>query len=77
MDSFSTEPCSTVGSESDCRSKGRYFDPYPIKYFHTFVEIDHEIISKVILLPTNSRRVVVSEKNVQEVMVNCSGKKVS
>ena len=30
---------------------------------HTFVEIDHEIISKVILLPTaGSRRVVVSYK---------------
>ena len=41
---------------------------------HTFVEIDHEIISRVILLPsTDSRRVVVSYKRkyVQEVLVNC------
>ena len=38
---------------------------------HTFVEIDHEIISTVILLP--SRRVVVSYKRkyVHEVLVNC------
>ena len=32
---------------SDCRSRGREFDPGPV---HTFVEIDHEIISTVILL---------------------------
>ena len=41
---------------------------------HTFAEIDHEIISKVILLPSaDSRRVVVSYKRkyVQEVLVNC------
>ena len=42
---------------------------------HTFVEIDHEIISTVILLyPLNkSRRVVVSYKRkyVHEVLVNC------
>ena len=42
---------------------------------HTFVEIDHEIISMVILpLPLNlSRRIVVSykQKYVQEVLVNC------
>ena len=40
----------------------------------TFVEIDHEIISVVILLPSaNSRRVVVSYKRkyVHEVLVNC------
>ena len=39
---------------------------------HTFVEIDHEIISTVILLPsTYSRRVVVSYKRkyVHEVLV--------
>ena len=41
---------------------------------HTFVEIDHEIISTAILLPsTDSRRVVVSNKrkHVHEVLVNC------
>ena len=51
--------------------------------FHTFVEIDHEIISTVIIFPpVDSRRVVVSYKRkyVQEVLVNllyqaCAGKK--
>ena len=41
---------------------------------HTLVEIDHEIISTVILLPSaDSRRAVVSNKQkyVQEVLVNC------
>ena len=41
---------------------------------HTFVEIDHEIISTAILLPsTDSRRVFVSYKRkyVHEVLVNC------
>ena len=35
--------------ESDCRSRGREFDP---GRSYTFVEIDHEIISMVILLPS-------------------------
>ena len=41
---------------------------------HTFMEIDHEIISTVIVLPsTDLRRVVVSYKRkyVHEVLVNC------
>ena len=41
---------------------------------HTFVEIDDEIISTVILLPsTDSSRVVVSYKRkyVHKVLVNC------
>ena len=41
---------------------------------HPFMEIDHEIISTAILLPsTDSRRVVVSYKRkyVHEVLVNC------
>ena len=41
---------------------------------HTFMEIDHGIISTVILLPSvDSRRVVVSYKRkyVHEVLVNC------
>ena len=43
---------------------------------HTFVEIDHEIISTVILLPSaDSRRVVVSykQKYVHEVLINLMG----
>ena len=50
-----TGPCSAVGNvsgnryESDCRSRGREFDPGPVPYF---VEIDHEIISTLILLPS-------------------------
>ena len=42
--------------------------------FHTFMEIDREIISTDILLPSaDSRRVVVSykQKYVHEVLVNC------
>ena len=42
---------------------------------HTFVELDHEIISKVILLPSpeSFKKVVVSYKRkyVHEVLVNC------
>ena len=41
---------------------------------HTFVEMDHEIISMAILLPSaDSRRVVVSYKRkyVHKVLVNC------
>ena len=34
---------------SDCRSRGRKFDPCQS---HTFVEIDHEIISTVSLIPS-------------------------
>ena len=48
-------PCSAVNNVSgyrcvsDCRSRGREFDPCP---GHTFVEIDHELISTVIFLPS-------------------------
>ena len=45
-----------------------------LAWFHTFVEIDHEIISTVILLPSaDSRWIVVSykQKHVHEVLVNC------
>ena len=43
---------------SDCRSRVCEFDPGPVPYF---VEIDHEIISTTILLPSaDSRKVVVS-----------------
>ena len=36
---------------SQSRARGRKFDPGPARP-HTFVEIDHEIISTVILLPS-------------------------
>ena len=48
-------PHSAVGNvsgtrcECDCRSRGREFD---LGLVHTFVEIDHDIISTVILLPS-------------------------
>ena len=38
--------------------------------FHTFVEINHEIISTAILLPSSGFLSVTSENNVQEVLVN-------
>ena len=50
-----TWPCSATGNVSgyrcgyDCRSRCPEFDLAPS---HTFVEIDHEIISTVILLPS-------------------------
>ena len=50
-----TGPCSAVGNVSgnrgvsDCRSRGREFDPGLVPYL---VEIDHEIISTIILLPS-------------------------
>ena len=50
-----TGPRSAVGNVSgyrcvsDCNSRGREFDPGPV---NTIVEIDHEIISTVILLPS-------------------------
>ena len=31
---FRTGPCSLFGTESDCRSRGREFDPGPVPYFH-------------------------------------------
>ena len=61
-----TGPRSAVGNVSDCRymfdcrTRGR--DSIPARS-HTFVEIDQEIISKAIFLPSaDSRRVVVSNK---------------
>ena len=52
---FFAGPRSAVGNVSgyrcvsDCNSRGRESIP---AQSHTFVEIDHEIISKVILLPS-------------------------
>ena len=58
--------------ESECRSRGREIRSPPGPFFE---EIDHEIISTVILsLPLNhSKRAVVSYKRkyVHEVLVNC------
>ena len=53
---------------SNCRSRGPEFDPGPVPSLiqaltHTFMEIDHEIISTAILLPSaDSKRDVVSYK---------------
>ena len=53
--SLRTRPRSAVSNvsgnrcESDCKSRGREFDPGPVPYFSG---IDHEIISPVILLPS-------------------------
>ena len=53
---------------SDCRSRGSEFD---FARSHTFVEIDHKIISTVILLPSaDSRRVELKRKYVHKVLVN-------
>ena len=78
MSLFSTGPCIVVGNMSDyrymsdCISRGREFAP-GLAASHTFMEIDHEIISTAILFPsTDSRRAVVSYKRkyVHEVLVN-------
>ena len=56
---------------SDCNSGVGSLIP---ALFHTFVEIDRQIISTVILLPSpDSRRVVISykQKYAHEVLVNC------
>ena len=60
-----------VGNVSDYRSKDHKFNPAPV---NNFMEIDHEIISTAIIIPsTDSIRVVVSYKRkyVHEVLVNC------
>ena len=59
------------GNVSDCRSRSHKFDPGPVPYF---AEIDHEIISTTILLPsTDSEKVVAGYKGkyVHKVLVNC------
>ena len=66
-----TGPRSAVSNVSDCRSRGHEYHP---AQSHTFVEIDDEIISTAILLPsTDFRKVVVSykPKYVHKVMDNC------
>ena len=44
-----TGPSSAVGNMSDCRAIRGEFYPGPVPYFR---EIDHEIISTAILLPS-------------------------
>ena len=71
---FSTGPHSSVGNMSgyrcvsDCKSRGRRFD---LGLVPTLVEIDHEIISKVIPLNHSRRVVSYKRKYVHKVLVNC------
>ena len=54
---------------ADCISRGGQLDPGPVP----FMEIDHELIFSMAILPSaNSRRVVVSHKRkyVHKVLVN-------
>ena len=70
--------CSAVGNVSgyrcvsDCYFRGRKFDPGPP---HTFLEIGHEILSMVILLPSaesfKKGCCHYKRKYVHEVLVNC------
>ena len=65
-----SEPHSTVGNMSDCRSC--FASSIPAQS-HNFMEIDHKIISMAKLLPSaDSKRVVVSYKRkyLHEVLVN-------
>ena len=58
--------------QSDCRSRGPEFDPGPVPYF---LEIDHEIISTVILLPSaesfKQGSCQLQAKVCTQVLVNC------
>ena len=74
---FSTGPRSPVSNVPDCRCTCLTADPGVASLIlarsHTFAEIDHEIMSMAILIPSaDSRRVVVSYKlkYMQEVLVN-------
>ena len=74
-------PGSAVGNVSDCRYLSVCMSLIPARS-HTFVEIDHEIISTAILLPSaDLKSVVVSYKRkyAHKVLVNSlvkKGKKV-
>ena len=61
---------------SDCRTRGRDFDP---SWSHTFLEIDHEIISTVILLPSavsfKKSCCQLQAKVCAKVLVNCLPRK--
>ena len=60
---------------SDCRSRGPEFHPDSVLYFRGDSEIDHEIISimVILLLSADSKKVAVSFKGkyVHEVLDNC------
>ena len=65
---------SAVSKVSDCRYVSDCRSGSILARSHTFAEIDHEIISTAIHLPSaDSRRVIVSYKRkyVQEGLVNC------
>ena len=73
-----TRPLSAVGNMSGKRDASLTADPGVASLIparsHTFVEIDHEIISMaILLLYLDSRRAVVSYKRkyVHEILVNC------
>ena len=58
---------------SDCRSRGHMFDPRPVPYCR---KIDHEFISKVILLPSaDLLKKGCCRKYVLELLVACPRKK--
>ena len=69
-----------IGQSVTCLATDAYVIAEPLvvssipAWYHTFVEIDHEIISTVILLPPliHSKRVVVSykQKYVHQLLVN-------
>ena len=54
---------------SECRSRGRKFDPGLVPSF-TFVEIDSEIISTIILLPSAELFMKEGLLSVKHVLVN-------
>ena len=60
---YTNKVCSAVDSTSDCRCRDREFEP---KLSHiTFVEVDHEIIS-VVIIPLQliqERQLSVNDKN--------------
>ena len=65
---FDDGPRSTASYVSDCRSRViNKFDPSPDS--HTFLEIDHEIISKANLLPEGLS--VTSESMCIKYCLNC------
>ena len=71
-----TGPCSTIGSEADCRSRVCEFDPARP---YTFVGIDNEIFYMVILLlPLIQEGLVpvTSENMSRKYWLTCLGKSV-
>ena len=60
--------CAIQEAMNGCKNLKIY---YRLASSHTFVEIDHEIISTVILLPSAELFVSYKRKYVHEVLVNC------